>query len=110
MGSPNSNAMLNAGVMVARPSDSLIASFKRDIAALKRPYATLPEQEFLSAHYLAGEGYKDPEANRFRFISAEFGQCWADATQLSRSKIVHNCGPFKYGHSPMCLWEGEHGT
>ena len=50
MGSPNSNAMLNAGVLVARPSSTLLSTFKTDLAKVTKPYATLPEQEFLSAY------------------------------------------------------------
>lgn len=90
MGSPGSNAMMNAGVFVAKPSAPLLESFRSALAKIKRPYATLPEQEFLSAIYLDGEKYKD-SSSRFQFISADYGQCWANAEQLKHAKIVHNC-------------------
>ena len=111
MGSPNSKAMLNAGVLVAKPSASLLAKYKADLSKVTRPYATLPEQEFLSSYYLQADTdksvYKDADANKFRFISADYGQCWATGEQMSRAKIIHNCGPFKYGHHPMCVWDGD---
>merc|ERR1719484_421505 len=44
---PRSNAMLNAGVLVARPSDARLQSFRARLASVTKPYATLPEQEFL---------------------------------------------------------------
>ena len=110
MSTPGSNAMMNAGVMVARPSDSLLKSFKAHLAKLTKPYATLPEQEFLSDIYLKGMAYKEPEKNRFQFIPSSYGQCWANAAQLGAASIVHNCGPFKYGHHGLCSWDGESGS
>jgi hypothetical protein len=107
MGTPGSSSMLNAGVMVARPSASLLAGFRARLAQRTRPYLTLPEQEFLSAIYLKGTGYAEPEAKRFRFIPASYGQCWANNAQLASSSIVHNCGPFKYFHHPLCEWESD---
>ena len=110
MNTPGSNAMMNAGVMVARPSDSLLKSFQAELATKTRPYATLPEQEFLSEIYLKGVAYKEPEKNRFQFIPSSYGQCWANAPQLAVASIVHNCGPFKYGHHGLCSWDGEAGS
>ena len=107
MGTPGSSAMLNAGVMVARPSASLLAGFKARLAQRTKPYLALPEQEFLSSIYLDGTSYAEPERKRFRFIPASYGQCWANNAQLESASIFHNCGPFKYGHHPLCEWETD---
>ena len=103
--SPGSNAMMNAGVMVAKPNEALLAGLKLELSSVVKPYATLPEQEFLSAHYLKGNAVRTEHERNFAFISPEFGQCWASGPQLERAKIVHNCGPFKYGHHPLCAWD-----
>ena len=72
MNTPGSSAMLNAGVMVARPSASLLASLQAQLARKTKPFLTLPEQEFLSSIYLKGVEYRQPE--NFHFISADYGQ------------------------------------
>ena len=102
--------MIDAGVMVVRPSASLFLALARELAHAPQPYVTLPEQELLSAHYLDGSGHGNAVSDRFRFLPSGFGQCSSENKRLVGAKIFRSCRANSYLRLPLCVWDRSRGS
>ena len=102
--------MINAGLLVVRPSVARFTSLLKAMEAWHSPGARLPEQEFLSVYYNVTRTTMSPLVG---VLPARFNSCrhtikalrpGGHPRMLDNDFIVHHCAGFKLDRLPLCIW------